>query len=39
MISRQDLYDYVDRWQTTDAGRTTIREVLSIMRREPAEAK
>ena len=37
--SRQDLYDYVNSWYTKDAGRTTIREVLSIMRREPAEVK
>jgi hypothetical protein len=38
-VSRQDLYDYVNGWYTKDAGRTTIREVLSIMGREPAEAK
>ena len=38
-VSRQDLYDYVNGWYTKDAGRTTIREVLSIMRREPAEVK
>ena len=38
-VSRQDLYDYVNGWYTKDAGRTTIREVLSIMRREPPEVK
>jgi hypothetical protein len=38
-VSRQDLYDYVNGWYTQDAGRSTIREVLAIMRREPAEAK
>jgi hypothetical protein len=38
-ISRQELYDFVNGWYTKDAGRTTIREVLSIMRREPAEVK
>jgi hypothetical protein len=38
-VSRQDLYDYVNGWYTKDAGRTTIREVLTIMRREPAEGK
>lgn len=38
-VSRQDLYDYVNGWYTKDAGRTTIREVLSIMGREPSEAK
>jgi hypothetical protein len=38
-VSRQDLYDYVNGWYTQDAGQTTIREVLSIMRREPPEVK
>lgn len=34
-VSRQDLYDYVNDWYSKDAGRTTIREILAIMRREP----
>jgi hypothetical protein len=36
--SRQ-RYEHLDAWYAKDAGRTTIRDVLSIMRREPAEAK
>jgi hypothetical protein len=38
-VPRQELYDYVNGWYTSDAGRTTIREVLAIMNKQAAEAK
>ena len=38
-VERQQLYEYVNGWYTSDAGRTTIREVLAIMKKQAAEAK
>lgn len=35
----RERYEHLDTWYAKDAGRTAIRDVLSIMRREPAEAK
>jgi hypothetical protein len=38
-MSSTDLHEHMDTWYADDAGRTTITEVLAIMRRTTPEAK
>lgn len=38
-MSSDELHEYMDRWYADDAGRSTINEVLAIVRRTEAEAK
>ena len=38
-VAQRELYEHVSKWYTEDAGRSTIRELLVILGREPAEGK
>lgn len=38
-MGSDDLHEYMDKWYADDAGRSTINEVLAIMRRTAPEAK
>jgi hypothetical protein len=38
-MSSDELHEYMDRWYADDAGRSTINEVLAIVRRTEPEAK
>lgn len=36
-LGRDELHEHMEKWYETDAGRSTVNEVLALLRREPAE--
>lgn len=36
-LGRDELHEQMEKWYETDAGRSTVNEVLALLRREPAE--